>query len=328
MGEMAAAKRLLEEFGRRGHECCICDEKTQQLLEKINPSFALSLCPKITPPKNVPSALVLSRPNKFTAICTAEEILRYDNILHCTPDIRNLELLAAKKGKCLRSMQFHYSIGRTDFSANPKRRLFYGGVCHDSRRGSSYGKLYRLLDGTNYFDVYGVANLWKERTPNSYRGLVYWDGGALLRVMRDAGVSLVLHSDDHLVGATVSPRIFEAAAAANVIICDKHPFVIEHFGDSVLYVNQEAGPEEMFRQIDGHMEWILNNQQQAIDLARRSHRIFTENFLSKGKWIGLKPSWANSLRITSPDPPAAPLPAVRCRSALAGHRAEWECPIC
>ncbi|MDR0678755.1 MAG: hypothetical protein LBF24_00680, partial [Puniceicoccales bacterium] len=50
------------------------------------------------------------------------------------------------------------------------------------------------------------------------------------------------------------------------------------FGDSVLYVDQENEPEEMFRQIDGHMKWILTHPKEAVVLARRSHRIFVEKF--------------------------------------------------
>ncbi|MDR0340265.1 MAG: hypothetical protein LBH53_01735 [Puniceicoccales bacterium] len=277
MGEASAAKRLLEEFGRRGHECCICREDTKQMLKQINPSFVLCLCPYFAPPEGVPSALMLAQPHKSSRVCTPEKILRYRNILYCMPDIAELQQSAAKKGKSLLGMQFFPSVGKTSFDASPKRHLFYGGVCHDSRRGQRYGQLYRLLDETDYFDVYG-SGVWKSRTPKSYRGFVAWDGGALLNTIRSAGVSLVLHGDNHLAGGTTTSRFFEAAAASNVIISDKHPFIIKHFGDSVLYVDQEATPEEMFRQIDDHMKWIRTNPEKAIELARESHRIFVENF--------------------------------------------------
>ncbi|MDR0679405.1 MAG: hypothetical protein LBF24_04135, partial [Puniceicoccales bacterium] len=239
MGETAAAGRLLEEFGRRGHDCCICDQPNRWLLKRINPSFVLCLCAFDAPPEGVPSGAVFSRPHEIAPCVSPEQILRYENIFHCPPNIQKLQQLAAQKGKILHTAPFQYSVSRTKFSENLKRRLFYGGMCHDPRRGKLYAKLYRLLDGTNYFDVYGPASIWSRRTPMSYRGFVRWDGGALLDVMRSAGISLVLHSDDHLTGATVSPRIFEAAAASNVIISDRHSFVLEHFGDSVLYVDQE-----------------------------------------------------------------------------------------
>jgi hypothetical protein len=46
----------------------------------------------------------------------------------------------------------------------------------------------------------------------------------------------------------------------------------------VLYVDHNASPQEMFAQISGHMDWILKNPEEAIELARRSHRIFVEKF--------------------------------------------------
>jgi phosphoglycerol transferase len=96
--------------------------------------------------------------------------------------------------------------------------------------------------------------------------------------MKKAGVALVLHSGSHLRSHTITSRIFEAAAASCVIICDEHKFVKDNFGDSVLYIDVTKSPEEIFKQIDTHMQWILANPEKAIELARRSHKIFVDNF--------------------------------------------------
>jgi hypothetical protein len=53
---------------------------------------------------------------------------------------------------------------------------------------------------------------------------------------------------------------------------------VENFGDCVLYVDVFQPVEEIFRQIDGHMRWIHENPEAAMDLARRAHAIFMEKF--------------------------------------------------
>jgi hypothetical protein len=99
-----------------------------------------------------------------------------------------------------------------------------------------------------------------------------------LERMWSAGVAFVLHGDDHLRFGTSSSRIFEGAAVSCVLICDRHPFITKNFDASVLYVDHTLSPTEMFRQIDGHMRWILNHLGEAIELARRFHALFAEKF--------------------------------------------------
>ena len=89
---------------------------------------------------------------------------------------------------------------------------------------------------------------------------------------------LVLHSHEHIKGGVPTSRIFEAAAASAVIICDHHPFVEKEFGDAVLYIDPNQDPEAVFKQIDDHMKWVHANPDEAMALARRSHAIFMERF--------------------------------------------------
>jgi hypothetical protein len=166
----------------------------------------------------------------------------------------------------------------TEFCAEPKKRLFYGSANWDQRRRDRYRKLVQLLDGTDYFDAYGPAGSWKGMVQNSYRGFLPWTGGQLMDAMRKSGVFLCLHCDDQLRSNTPSTRIFEGAAASSLIISDRHPFVEKNFGDSVLYVDQEASPEEMFRQIDGHVQWAQSHPEEAEAMARRSHAVFMDKF--------------------------------------------------
>ncbi|MDR2663951.1 MAG: hypothetical protein LBB14_00260 [Puniceicoccales bacterium] len=271
LGTQALALRLMELLAQRGHECCCCRSGTFHWVEKIQPDFAISMLPVFDPPANVPSAqfwpLNISEKNgRF------QRALRYDNIFYGTANIRKLQRMAARDGRKIRGLPLTISCKKTEFYGGPKERLVYYFPLWGARRKEYLAPLYEKLDSTGYFEVYGVAPKLK-----SCRGVVK-DPNELLRLTKEGGVSLILHGADHLRNGTLSSRIFEAAAASTVVICDRHPFVVKHFGDSVLYIDQNGSPDELFRQIDGHMQWIRSHPREAVELARRSHAIFIEKF--------------------------------------------------
>jgi spore maturation protein CgeB len=94
-----------------------------------------------------------------------------------------------------------------------------------------------------------------------------------------------MHRDTHLKAGAPSGRIFEAAAAAAVIISDKHPFVEKEFKNSVLYVDQTR--DDLFEQIDTHMRWIKENPEAAKTKALQAHKIFLEKFTLEEQLIRL-----------------------------------------
>ncbi|MBO7537528.1 MAG: glycosyltransferase family 1 protein [Alphaproteobacteria bacterium] len=194
---------------------------------------------------------------------------RYDAILSIIPEDQVREI--CPEGLII---PFFFSVPATKFSDNPKERLFFGGCIWDKYRKSVVRKLYEFLDNTNYFDLYGVKNLGI----SSYKGCIPFGENTVLKIMEKSGITLVLHSGEHFENNIPTARIFEAAAASTVVITDRLPFIVKNFGDSVLYIDRDKSPEEIFRQIDAHMQWILSHPQEAIELARRSHEIFLQNF--------------------------------------------------
>ncbi|MDR0678879.1 MAG: glycosyltransferase [Puniceicoccales bacterium] len=272
--DMALALRLMELLAERGCECCLCDQNSLRLIPLISPSltFSITALPEFDPTKCVPSVRFWSN-----FISKPKAAGRHRNFIYGTSNIDELTNLLQRSGRKVRSQQILLSVRRTDFCDRPKRRLFYSAVGWDKRRGTNYRPLYHLLDRTGYFETYGTTSIFRDVAPHSYRGTVT-DPKDFLERMRAAGVALVLHGDDHLRFGTSSSRVFEGAAASCVLICDRHPFITKNFGDSVLYVDHTLSPTEMFRQIDGHMRWILNHPEEAIELARRSHTIFAKKF--------------------------------------------------
>jgi hypothetical protein len=273
VSEGEETQRMKECYAERGCECCIGHRSDETVTKIVNPNYVLSLDPSIPPLKGFHCATKWHRDG-----CSAQNALRYENIFHATPDAEKLILLASDKGKKIRTMRLYPTTTKSEFYDGAKRRLCLCGANWDWRRGNHYANLYRSLDGTDYFDAYGPAWAWRGKIFHSYRGYLPSETSALRDVMQKDGVALVLHSDDHLMCKAPTQRIFAAAAASCVIISDRHPFVVENFGDSVLYVDQNASTEEMFRQIDGHMRWILAHPKEAVALARRSHAVFIEKF--------------------------------------------------
>jgi hypothetical protein len=281
LGEGATAARLLKIFHQRDVECCICSPETVSAIAKIAPDIYWTLAPEIPIAEKVPTLMALTRPCA-EGTSAFKTVLQCNYILYTIPDIDQIRRSFAANGRTMRDLAvIHYSVPKTNFCDTQKQRLFYGSANWDDRRRKVYIPLYEHLSTAGYFDAYGPKGAWNHMHLASYRGEA--SDEALQPAMRNAGVTLVLHSDMHLLSGTHTARIFEAAAASCVIICDMHPWIMEHFGNSVLYVDQNASPEEMFRQIDGHMKWIHEHPQEAIELARRSHSIFVENFALEGE---------------------------------------------
>jgi hypothetical protein len=105
-----------------------------------------------------------------------------------------------------------------------------------------------------------------------------FDGWSVLQALSGHAAALCLHADEHRKLGTPSARVFEAAAAGAVIISDDNSFVRNTFADSALYVDTDAAPERLADQVADHMAWIEKNPDEAAELRRRAHRIFSERF--------------------------------------------------
>lgn len=168
---------------------------------------------------------------------------------------------------------------------------FWGNRLDDTR----YKQLQFLLAQQSYAAFFGdptCGSLY----PVAYKGRIAFSSESIQKQIAHLGICLVLHSDTHIQHKIPSGRIFEAAASSAVIISDKNSFVEEHFGDAVLYVDQTASGEEMFRQIDAHMDWIATHKEEALQLARRSYDIFHENFVLEQQLLQFHEGHLSQLR--------------------------------
>ena len=173
---------------------------------------------------------------------------------------------------------FYPSVFETVFKESPKNKLFYCGYNWDKRRGSEhYKEIYKLLDTKDYFEVFGVEQVWNFMT-HSYKGLITIAPLEFIETMQEKGITLVLHSNYHLKYGLPSNRIFEAAAANNVVISDLHPFIKREFGDCAYYIDFDSDAKVVAKTIDQIVTLIKSDTKLANQKAQCLHNVFSKKF--------------------------------------------------
>ena len=168
-------------------------------------------------------------------------------------------------------------IPRVENKPVDPKSLIWGGVGWDKFRSSeNYKQFITLLSEHFPIKIYGSYRTFSY-LPHAYDGSIP-PGMSNIEAIRKNGIYLLTHSETHIESGTPSLRIFEATAANAVVISDKHPFAIEHFGDNFLYFDQNADSETMFRQVKAHMDWIKDHTKEAKEMAARAHQIFLDKF--------------------------------------------------
>ena len=151
--------------------------------------------------------------------------------------------------------------------------IMYAGLHWD---GTRHGAVFRALQGRVPLRLYGPPHIWQSHR-DEYAGTLPFDGTSVLGALREAGVALCLHKAAHRAANCPSMRLFEAAAAGALIICDDFEFPRQWFRDSVLYVDADLPAPLVADQVAAHMDWARRNPASASKLAARSNALFRHN---------------------------------------------------
>ncbi|MCR4917705.1 MAG: glycosyltransferase, partial [Alphaproteobacteria bacterium] len=157
--------------------------------------------------------------------------------------------------------------------------LFYCGINWEKMIGTTtrHEELFKLLDRLENVKIYGPQKTWVGH--KSYCGTIPFDGFSLVEEAHKCGVVLALSSDFHYRAGAATNRVYEGCAAGAIVISDTNRFIKKHFGDSILYIDfDKANPQHMCEQIKAHLDWIKNNKDDALKLAKKSQNIFLEKF--------------------------------------------------
>lgn len=252
------------------------------LISEFKPDFIISLFPTTYFSSKIPHYLALTRSNDVNIQLYGQELLKFDGYLCVPQNMDSFLQFLESHGKKFYGIDWYPTYGSTPYIPVKANRLFYCGTNYDPRRSSTiFYQLICLLDQAGYLDLYGTSAM-RNWGIKSYKGEIPYDGKSLVETIKKSGISLILHSEEHLKSGVISGRIFEAAAAGNVIISDRHPFIMEEFGDCVLYLDIDedvhGSSPEMFKQIDSYVQWILGHPKEAEEMAKKAHTIFVEKF--------------------------------------------------
>lgn len=184
-------------------------------------------------------------------------------------------------------IQWYPTVQRREHQKVDPSRLFHICCLWGNRfEDKKFRRCLHLLDKEPSTRFYG-SQLIQSLYPKSYQKSLPYEGEELYETAAEAGVTLVLHSSAHNRCGVPSGRIFEAAAASTVIICDENTFVREHFGDSVLYINTDETGESIYKQIRDHMHWIQSHKEAALEKAAKAHAIYKEKFALEDQLLRL-----------------------------------------
>ncbi len=166
------------------------------------------------------------------------------------------------------------------YKTSDRKRLLLFGSLWGRKTDALYGAIRELAKNDymyfikhNYLFL-GVKD--KQQFSEKADGLL-----ALQERLNEYGIGLCVHSHYHIKAGIPSSRIFEIISSGAIAISDMNPFVKKYFGHNVLYFDQNASKEEIYKQIDAHVQWIRTHSNEAENLARNAHQILQQNFTTE-----------------------------------------------
>lgn len=162
-------------------------------------------------------------------------------------------------------------------------KLFYAGINWDALRGgvSRHQELLKRLDSTGNLRIYGPVLFQGVRVWKGYQSYVKeipFDGVSMLDEISKAGIALVLSSQAHKDSELMSNRLFESVAAGAMVICDENNFAKKYFGDTLLYIDTRETIDEVYENINQHLDWIKTHPEEALVMIEKAQKIFKDKF--------------------------------------------------
>lgn len=100
----------------------------------------------------------------------------------------------------------------------------------------------------------------------------------LFNIQKKYGISLVIHSLEHMVENIPTSRIAESIASGSIVISDHNGFVKKFFGDNVLYLDALTPADQIYSQIKDHINWIKTHPIEVEEKTKAAHEIFMNEF--------------------------------------------------
>lgn len=257
-----------------GIETCIF--KRSEEIYDFNPDFVIPISyqePKLT---HYPTYGLFAAPTHWIAGSPrfTRNMFSYDGYLIASPlEKAWLQAIYNQLGRKLYSAFATLTAPKTTFQKRDYSKAIAGylGVNWDGMR---HQDLFMQLAHTGYIKCFGPQRKWANYPSSLYGGPVPFDGVSVLKVYGECGAGLCINHPAFDNEDAPSTRNFEVPAASAAAICSKNPFTLKHFGDTVLYVNNNASTPELAMEIVEKIEWIRSHTPQVQEMVRASHEIF------------------------------------------------------
>lgn len=215
-------------------------------------------------------------------------VARSDATIFVSKEIELFQDLYKQMQKEFVTLRFFPLTHSVEFSPAEANKIFIYGVNWDNlRRGEKYRNFFQILGQNEDISVYGRYHKFLD-LKEYYQGFIKGDADSVIETIRKNGIYLLMHNDEtQIKTGTPTNRIFEAIAANVIIISDKHPFVVENFGNNILYFDHEADAETMAKQVIEHIKWVKANPEKAKIMANNCHKIFHEKFTMEKQLVKL-----------------------------------------
>ncbi len=288
-GEREVGWRIKRAAESLGWEVFLDEERGSKILNIDNLDFTICLVPTSFPrPKGLNYMAVF---HPFDLLDKKKKLKSYYEsfdgyLLTIKPEFLRTAFRSSSKEFFF--IPFYPTIQPIPYERVPLNNLIFPYPAWGKRHnGDKYKALYRLLSESRFTRFYGPKDSEGIVRPGHHIGQIPFDGISVINTLQKYGITLILHSSQHRNKKLPSGRIFEAAAASTVIICDEHPFVRKHFGDSVYYIDITLPAEEIFNQIASHVHSIFRHPEAALAKAKEAHQIFTDRFQMTDQLLAL-----------------------------------------
>lgn len=276
--ERELSLRMLSALGAKGWEAAIVRRVAE--IETFDPDLVVSLHPQVTPKLTGHLTMACDwNPPQFHASHRffAQNERSYDGWLTVNEGMRRrmADLFWPTARPLVTAPMYPSSPALAlEPRLGPDSRLFYIGSNWDGRR---FPLMLSLLAQEGVLALHGRRDRW-EHLADAFSGALPFDGHSVIGRANACGMGLCLHLQPHVETGIPNMRIFELSAAGALTIAGHHPFIMEAFGDSVLYVDTTAGELETAEQILAHVAWARANPARGRAMARDAQAIFLEKF--------------------------------------------------
>lgn len=254
------------------------------ILNKLfKPDFHLAMSFHVNLDVPDPKVMYISVPPEYYVEKVNNQYLQvrdYNNFIDINLVNTQEDWLSPILGKKVNRYYGIVGVPANEYKPSPHNKLVLFGSLWGRKTDNLYSAIKELAKQDYMYFIKHTFLVFDQDEPQKFseaaKGLP-----ALQERLNEYGIGLCAHSRYHVKEGVPSSRIFEIISSGAIAISDMNPFIMRFFGDNVLYFDQTASAEDIFKQIDNHVKWIISNPELADQKARNAHKTLQDQFTTE-----------------------------------------------